>query len=703
MIHAERIEPMDKAPGITTRRRALALMYVLVGCFAALVLRLGHIQLVWGAELQARALELRTRDVPVAPRRGVIYDRRGRELAVSLDVASVYVHPNLVVNPEQTAQTLALVLELHPGEVLRRITRVSSFEWVRRGVEEAQARRLRELNLTGVGFAQESRRFYLRDNLASHVIGIAGVDSQGLEGLELVYDRELRGTPGRIVQEVDARGRALTHAIHRYVPAVDGKSLVLTIDETIQHIVERELDALITTTQAQSAMAIFMDPATGQILALANRPDYNPNRFPEYPPTHRRNLAVVDAFPPGSTLKPLVAAGALELGLARVQDRFYCAGSIITGGWTINCHRTHGSLDLLESIKYSCNVAFANLGMRMGATNFHNNLVAFGLTGRTGIDLPGEAAGMTVPPSRIKQVDLAVMAFGQTLTVTPLQLLTATAALANGGVLMTPYLVQEIRSHDGSQVQVIQPRPVRRAVSESTAAEIRRGMELVVKGGTGLLAAVDGYEVAGKTGTSQKVIDGVLVRGRYIASFVGFAPADRPRLAGLVMVNEPVGPYFGGRVAAPAFAAMVRDILRYLDVPPTVVPSPAAPAPRVRIPDVQHLVVGEAVSVMERAGLAARPLGEGPVVVGQFPVAGAEVPRGTTVVLHRNQGGAAPAGAVTVPRLTGKTITEAGTILSRLGLRLQAEGRGFAREQEPAPGVRVYPGDTVRVRFVPPP
>lgn len=692
---------MDTAPGLMTSRRALVLMYAFGFCFAALVIRLAHVQLVWGAELQARALELRTRDVPVAARRGVIYDRRGRELAVSLNVASVYVHPTLVIHPEQTAHTLARILELDPDEVLRRITRVSAFEWVKRRVEDAQARQLRELNLAGVGLTQESRRFYLRDNLASHIIGIAGVDSQGLEGIELVYDRVLRGTPGRIVQEVDARGRELIHAVHRYVPPVDGKSVVLTIDETIQHIVERELDELLASTQAQSVMAIFMDPGTGQILALANRPDYNPNRFQAYPAANRRNLAVVDAFPPGSTFKPLVAAGALELDLTRVQERFYCAGSITLAGWTINCHRTHGSLDLLESIKYSCNIAFATLGMRMGATDFHNHLVALGLTSKTGIDLPGEATGMTIPPGRVKQIDLAVMAFGQTLTVTPLQLLNATAALANGGMLMTPYLVKEIRSHDGSQVEVIQPRPVRRAVSESTAAEIRRGMELVVEGGTGLLAGVDGYRVAGKTGTSQIVVDGAIVRGRYIASFVGFAPSDRPRLAGLVMVNDPVGPYFGGQVAAPAFAAMVRDILRYLDVPPTVPPR-VTPAPLARIPDVQHLVLDEAISAVERAGLSAMPLGEGPVVVGQFPVAGAEVPRGTTVVLYRNQGGAAPTGEVTIPRLTGKTMNEAGTILSRLGLRLRAEGSGFAREQEPGPGVRVRPGDTVRVRFVPP-
>ncbi|MEW6522545.1 MAG: penicillin-binding transpeptidase domain-containing protein [Bacillota bacterium] len=694
---------MRTTPGITTRKRILVLLLSFTLMFVGLVGRLAYIQFIWGAELQAQALELRMRDVPVEARRGVIYDRRGRELAVSLNVESVFVYPAQIVNPEQTARVLAGILQLNVDDVLRRITRVSSFEWVKRKIEDDQARQLKELNLPGVGFTQESKRFYPKGNLASHVIGIAGIDSQGLEGIELFYDRVLRGTQGRITQELDARSRELPQALYRYIPPVDGKSLILTIDETIQYIVERELEKLFASTQARAVMAIFMDPRTGEILALANRPDYDPNHYQDYPAENRRNTVVADAFPPGSTFKPITAAGALELGLTHINERFHCGGSITVSGWTISCHRTHGSLNFLEIIKHSCNVGFATLGLRMGAQHFHDYLVAFGLTGKTGIDLPGEATGLTVPRDRIKPVDLAVMSFGQTLIITPLQLLNATAAIANGGMLMTPHLVKEIRSHDGSEVEVIHPTPVRRVISETTAAELRRGLEMVVDGGTGRNAFIEGYRIAGKTGTAQKVIGGAVVHGRYIASFVGFAPADNPQVVGLVMVDDPVGAYYGGQVAAPVFGAMIRDILRYLEVPPSL-PPPAArtPVQMATVPDVTHLVLEEALAVMERAGLAALGMGEGTVVVSQFPVAGVQVPRGTTVVCYVDQGGKAPSGEVTVPRLAGKTIKEAGEIVSRLGLKLQAEGSGVAREQVPAPGTLLRPGGTVHVTFAPP-
>lgn len=695
---------MSTAPGVGLRRRTLVL---LVGCtvlFFALVGRVAYIQFIWGAELQSQALELRMRDVPVAARRGVIYDRRGRELAVSLNVESVYAFPVQVQNPEATARTLADVLRLEFDEVYRRITKRSSFEWVQRRADDEAVRVLKELGLPGIGFTQESKRFYPKGRLAAHVLGIAGIDNQGLEGIELYYDRELAGTRGRIVIELDARGRELPQALYSYIPPVDGNSLVLTVDETIQYIVERELDRLFASTGARAVMAIFMDPRTGEVLALANRPDYDPNHYQDYPDASRRNGAVSDAFPPGSTFKPITGAAALELGVTHVNDRFNCGGSIHVSGWDISCHRRggHGSLTFTEIVQYSCNVGFATLGLRMGAQQFYDQMVNFGLTAKTGIDLPGEGTGIMVPAERIKQVDLAVMSFGQTLIVTPLQLLNAISAIANGGMLLTPHLVKEVRSPDGSTVQKVEPQPVRRIMSEQTAAEMRHALELAVNAGTGGRAYVPGYRVAGKTGTAQKVIGGAVVSGRYIASFAGFAPADNPRVVGLVMVDDPVGAYYGGQVAAPAFGAIIRDILRYLEVPPSTAPdAPQLPAADAVVPDITHLLLDEAAATLERAGLQPHALGEGQVVVSQFPVAGAKVPRGTTVVCYLDQARTQVQGVV-VPRLAGRTIREAGEALAQLGLALQAEGSGVAVAQDPEPGGTLVAGGVVRVRFAPP-
>ncbi len=670
--------------------------------FFALSFRLAYIQLIWGAELQSQALDARVRDVPVQASRGVIYDRRGRELAVSIDVESVYVFPAQISDAGYTARTLADVLDLDYERIYDRITRYSSFEWIARKVEDEQAVTLKELQLPGVSFTLESQRYYPKGTLAAHAVGLAGIDNQGLEGIELVYERILAGTAGRIIIELDARGQELPQAVHRYVPPQDGNSLVLTMDETIQYIVERELERLMRETEAQAAMAMFMDPRTGEILALANRPHYDPNQYQDYPADSRRNRIVVDAFPPGSTFKPITAAAGLELGVTAMDDRFYCDGSVKVSGETISCHRSsgHGSVSFVEIVQHSCNVGFVNLGLKLGPDNFHEYVSRFGMTSKSGIDLPGEGIGLMILPENMKPVDLAVMSFGQSLIVTPLQLINAMAAMANGGVLMTPHMLKEVRGPSGEILDTVTSQPIRRVISEQTSAEMRHAMEMVVVDGTGEGAYVEGYRIAGKTGTSQKVIDGAVVHGRYIASFVGFAPAHAPEIIGIVMVDDPVGAYYGGQVAAPSFGIMARDILRYMEVPPASGDDVPQPEPEeVSVPDVTYLLADKAENQLGQRGFHSQVLGEGAVVIDQFPLAGAKVSHGTTVICYTDQGGSDPEEGVVVPRLAGTTIREAHETLASLGLKLQASGNGVAVGQDPDPGKAVPDGSSVTVWF----
>ncbi len=697
---------MSSPPGVALRRRILFLFFSTLLAVLVLVMRLAWIQVALGEELRARAEEDRTRSMPVQARRGTIFDRRGRELAISVNVDSVFAVPAEIEDAEATAAKLASTLGMDYGKVLDRLTRRAAFVWIKRQIDPEVAAELQAADLPGIGFTQESRRYYPKGSLASHVLGIAGIDNQGLEGVEVVYDEELRGTPGKIIIEYDARGRELPQAVHRYVPPVDGQSLVLTIDEVIQFITERELEKAVIEHQALRGVAIVMDPRTGEILAMANRPDYDPNHYQDYPVENRRNLAVTDALPPGSTFKPLTVAMAVEEGVASWGDTFHCPGNIVITGVSVSCWKSHGTLDLEGALEQSCNVAMANLALRLGAESFFRYAEAFNLTNRLGIDFPGEGKGSVPTPAQMRPLDLGVMGFGQTLTMTPLQLLSAIAALANDGVLMKPYLVKQLLGPEGEVLQTFSPTPLRQVVSEKTAREVLQAMVAVVEEGTGRNARVEGYTVAGKTGTAQKVVAGGYERGRYLSSFVGIAPASDPRIAVLVMIDEPKGTYYGGQVAAPAVAAIIRDTMRYLDVPPdaSTAEERASEEPLVKVPLVINLSVEDATMELRRQGLGVDVRGGGGVVVDQVPPAGAAVVRGTKVVLSTSVRSASPSdnAMVTVPELIGKSMREVAAVLGALGLRLEVVGSGIAVNQYPEAGERVPPATTIRVEFQPP-
>jgi len=701
---------LPSRPSINLRRRVFWVFLLTALAIMTLAGRVAWIQFARGEELRRRALDVRLRDVPVEPRRGTITDRRGRELAISVTVDSVYAIPAEISDPAATARAVAGVLGMDPAGLEERLSQPASFTWVKRKIDAAASRTLREMALPGIEFTQESRRFYPKDTLACHVLGFAGIDSQGLEGIEFFYDDRLRGVPGQIVVEFDARGRELPQTTHRYLPPEDGLNLVLTLDEVIQYIAERELDAMMAESQAKRGIVLVMDPAGGEILALACRPGYNPNQWNAFDSDLWRNVAISDTFCPGSTFKPLTAAAAVEEGAVDWGSSFYCRGAVQVPGAVISCVRAHGSQSLLEIIKNSCNVGFVQTGLELGVDHFYDYMEAFGLQAKTGIDLPGEGIGLMPAREAAKPVDLAVMAFGQTLTVTPLRLLVALSAIANDGVMMRPHVAHEFRDADGNVVERIEPEPVRRVVSPETARELAEALVAVVEEGTGQRAQVPGYRVGGKTGTAQKVIEGRVVHGQYVSAFFGFAPAERPRLAVLVMFDEPQGAYYGGVIAAPMVGAVLADALRYLEVPPSGreegvggEPLDGAPVP---VPSVVNLPVGEAQAVVEAAGFRWRATGEGDTVVAQTPPPGVDHGSGSEVLAElgpAGEGAAAAAGVeVTVPDIGGMTLRPAAETLARVGLRLLAEGSGVAVGQEPAPGEVVAAGSVVRVTFSPP-
>jgi stage V sporulation protein D (sporulation-specific penicillin-binding protein) len=558
--------------GVLARKRVGFVLIVMAAMCVALMGRLVYVQFVWADDLGEKALDMRMQDIPIQAKRGTIYDRNGHELAFSIDVESVYAIPAQVQEPENTAKSISDILGLKYEDVLNRLTRTSSFEWIKRKVPDDLTRQLRNLELPGIGFTQESMRIWPKGSLLAQPLGIVGIDNDGLEGLEYEYDRILKGVDGRFTVEVDAIGEALPQSQRGYVSPTQGKNLILTIDEVIQFIAERELDKAVKQSQAAGGFVIAMDPRNGEILAMASRPTYDPNKYDEYPTENRRITAITDSFPPGSTFKPITAAAGLESGAISVNDAFFCGGSTKIGPDTLNCWvpEGHGSQTFEEVIQNSCNIGFVQIGMKTGVEDFYKYLDLFGITSTTGIDLPGEVEGIIIPKSDCKPIDLAVMSYGQTLQASPIQLLSAISAIANGGYTVLPHLVKEITDTDGNIIEKTPSGPIHQIISSTTSNELRSALEKVVAVGTGKQAYVPGYRLAGKTGTANKVVDGRLAEGKYHAWFIGFAPANEPKLALLVMIDEPKGAYYGGQIAAPVFSAVMRDVLRYLEVPPSM-------------------------------------------------------------------------------------------------------------------------------------
>lgn len=538
-----------------------------------LLVRLVDLQVRQAGRLRDLAADQAIRPVTLPAPRGAIYDRVGRALAINVPVWSVYVDPKMVPDAPATAATLASMLQVPQDTLVRALRSPSRFVWLARRLSEATVSRIRALKLPGVGFVQEEQRVYPNGPLAATVLGFTGTDNQGLAGVELSYDRVLRGVAGKAYVLVDGNGHEIPATRQIVVAPREGAALMLTIDQVIQFIAERELASAIETAQAKGGTAIVIDPSTGELLALATRPAFDPNAPDLTWPASWRNRAISDVYEPGSTFKVLLATAAIESGTVALTDRFYCQGWMVVAGKVIRDAEQraggHGSQNLSDIIKNSCNVGAAQVGMRLGKARLVVWLRRFGFGVPTGVDLPGEASGLIRPTREWYDPTLQTISFGQGLSVTPLQLLVAAAAIANGGVAVRPHVGRVLREAEGG-TEPLASAQGRRLMTPETAKAVTEMMKRVVAEGTGTAAALEGYRVAGKTGTAQKPDPaGGYAPGKFVASFVGFVPADAPRLAILVVIDEPRGKYYGGEVAAPMFARIALQVLRYLNVAPS--------------------------------------------------------------------------------------------------------------------------------------
>ncbi|MBW1988480.1 MAG: penicillin-binding protein 2 [Deltaproteobacteria bacterium] len=553
------------------QRRILAVGLFFAFAFTLISARAVHLQVVRHDELSARAQGQYTKVYTATPRRGVIYDARFRELAATLDVTSVAVRPKEVENPASTALKLSRALGMDETEVFERLVSDGSFVWVKRLANPVEVERVRALNIPGVVFVPERRRFYPNKELAAQVLGFCGVDGKGLEGLEYAFDEVLAGTSSRLTQYLDARGESFSSQGRLPV----GDNLVLTLDLTVQYIAEKALARAVADHQAKSGMAVVMDPDTGAILAMAHVPFFNPNSWDAFPRETWRNRAVTDAVEPGSTLKVFMAAAALESGRFKPDSEVYCEqGAYRVADKTVNDVHPHGWLTLEEVVKVSSNIGAVKVGEALGPRALYDALRGFGFGEKPGVECPGETKGLLSHWSRWTEVDTGAVAFGQGVSVSALQLCTALCAVANGGELMRPYIVQAVTDNDGRLVKSFSPVSRGRPISRATAWKVRRMMEKVMEqGGTGNLVKLTGYQACGKTGTAQIASpEGGYARGRYLSSFMGFAPAADPEIAVVVMVEEPRGEYYGGLVAGPAFKEIAEKTLNYLGVLPDSAP-----------------------------------------------------------------------------------------------------------------------------------
>ncbi|MFO8083055.1 MAG: penicillin-binding protein 2 [Desulfobacterales bacterium] len=539
--------------------------------FAAITVRAVHLHLFMGPWLSQKADGQVKRSVKSLGERGVIYDANLGKMSLSIDMTSVGAHPEQIEDIAGTAGILSKALELNQKELVEKLKSKASFVWIDRHIAPQKVEMIEALNLKGVVFKSEKRRFYPYKTLAAQVIGFSGVDGRGLEGLEFYYDQVLEGRQTQFKVIRDALGRGLGLESNISNDDHSGKNLVLTIDRRVQYIAENALAEVMVDSRAKNGIAVVMVPKTGAVLALAQYPFFNPNTFSQFAKESWRNRAITDPFEPGSTMKIFSAAAALEYGVSGPHSIFYCENGVYrVGRNTVHDTHPHQWLSLEQIIKYSSNIGAVKLSEIIGAGNLYHTLKNFGFGEKTGIDCPGETVGMLSSYQRWTKIDTAAIAFGQGISVSAIQLITAISAIANDGILMKPYVVQAITGKDGALIKKFGPTPVRRAVSSETAATLKKMLAKVTEdGGTGVQAALDGYTVCGKTGTAQKIGEsGTYEKGKYVSSFAGFVPAENPEAVILVIIDEPKKAHYGGIVAAPAFKQIALQTLNYMNVPP---------------------------------------------------------------------------------------------------------------------------------------
>lgn len=556
---------------ISLRNRLIFLSATLFLCGGALMARLFYLQILQHENLYSQSEKQYLSSMKVYYGRGDILDRNLNPLATNVETESVYVNPDDVEDGRRTARLLATMLDLDSQKTLKKISSDKQFVWIKRKCAPKEIEKLKQLKLPGVGFMKEHKRFYPKRELAAHALGFVGLDNQGLAGAEQFHHDTLKGTTSMILTEKDARGRQVRFAEGPEWRKSRNYDVALTIDEVIQFITEYHLKNQVEKYNAKSGMAIVMNPYTGEIYSLSVVPLYNPNNYSAYSSSYRSDPIVSGAFEPGSIFKPILAAAAIDAGKAAPGDLFFCEnGNYKIGKVAIGEASNHkfGWLPLTDIIAKSSNIGAIKVAQKLGETEFYEYMRKFGFGEKLGVDLPGEARGRLRELSKWSNVSLASVSFGQEISVTPLQMIAAFSAIANGGNLMRPHITKSV-FHEGREIRSYKPELIRRAISEQASRSMVDILKTVVKSGTGGNAAVSGFDVAGKTGTAQKLdpLTQTYSKTGYLSSFIGFVPADSPKLAILVMVDEPQHVYYGGEVAAPVFREIAREALRYLNVP----------------------------------------------------------------------------------------------------------------------------------------
>jgi cell division protein FtsI (penicillin-binding protein 3) len=557
-----------------SKKRALVLFTVIFFSFAVILFRLIDLMVLDHEKLSKKAAQQHMREKTLKPQRGVMWDRRMREMAANVEVKSLYAVPSQISDTRRLSRKLAPFIKTSSKKINTKLLRKKDkdFVWLARKVDVKGALKIsklrEEMGYTGLGFVEESQRYYPKGHTGSHIIGFTDVDNKGIAGLELMYDKYLKGEVSRVSVGRDAKGNRLSTDMRE---GIAGNNLVLTIDEGIQYIVERELSKAMSEWKSKAAVAVMMDPMTGQILAMANRPAFNPNSAGRSKAADRRNSFLMIRRPPRSTLKSILAAAALEEGVSDLDEIFDVSkGYIVVGGKRVRDTHKHDSITFQEIIQRSSNVGAVQVGLRLGKEKYYEYIKRFGFGEKSGIDFPGEVKGILRNPNKWSGTSLAALSIGQEIGVTPLQILRAYAAIANGGLLMKPYIVSDIISPEGKVIRRVSPEVERRTVSGATAETVKDILKMVVEeGGTAQKADIRGNLVAGKTGTAQ-IFDpeeGRYSRDKFVSSFVGFVPADNPLIALIVVVYEPEGATYGGTVAAPVFKRIIENTFEYMSVP----------------------------------------------------------------------------------------------------------------------------------------
>lgn len=695
------------------RKTHIPFIIVLAISFLAVLisLKLFYVQVLASEKYSDDSLNNRLQNVEITPNRGIIYDRNNEALAISVEKMSVYITPSVIRDSESRDDIVADIVEcLHmtKSEVDKIIDGSSSdFAWLKRQCEKADAQKLQEKDYLGIGFTTEYAREYPNNEEACHVLGFCGLDNQGLAGAELQFDDILSGTPGRLVVEFDKLGNAIPQSIQESIPASQGQNVYLTIDSTVQYYVESALAEAQKEQDADSMTSIVMDVNTGEILAMANIPDFDPNTYGDYEPETWTNLAISKLYEPGSPFKSLSTSMYLEEDIVEPDTQMYCPGYVMIDGHRFqdwDYPEGDGMQTMKHALEQSCNVAQAENVSKLGFDRFYDYLDGFGMTTATGVDLPSESSPLLIDKEDAVDLDLASSAIGQGNAYNALQVIRAFCAVVNGGYLLKPQIVSKITDDNGDVIQETEPEVIRQVISEETSAEMRDMLEGVVEEGLGTPAAIEGYRVGGKTGTAEIAQGGSYAKGTYILSFMGFAPADDPKYACLVVVDSPASGGNSGTLAGGIFSEIMSNVLNYYQVPQTESPSAenenmieAEAGETVTVPDLSlPMSTEEARAIMAEAGLEVSDVTSGDQLVSYLPAAGTKVAAGSTIEFYSTTSGS---DSVILPSFEGKTIKDVDIILNGFGLTSNLSGSGLAYRQQPAAGTSVSLGSEVKVWF----